>query len=281
MKTLYISDLDGTLLTSKACLSAHSTALLQQLSAEGALFSCATARSMASVSQILAQVRMPVPVVVMNGVCIYDMQTRQYLRCEAIAADTAMQVAELLEQMQVPAFLYTMEKGSLGCFHHRLDDPVMEAYRAARPQRFDRPFIQVDSLTQAVSQQTIYITMVDKEERIRRIRDAIAPLPGLQHAFYKDVYDRDSWYLELCGAGASKRQAVEYLRNAYGFEHVIGFGDNLNDLSLFAGCDESYAVANARQEVRAAATGVIGSNEQDAVPEWILWHYHQNQKQKG
>ena len=45
MKTLYISDLDGTLLTPDACLSERSTQLLQQLSAEGVLFSCATARS--------------------------------------------------------------------------------------------------------------------------------------------------------------------------------------------------------------------------------------------
>ena len=49
MKTLYISDLDGTLLTPDACLSERSTQLLQQLSAEGVLFSCATARSIVSV----------------------------------------------------------------------------------------------------------------------------------------------------------------------------------------------------------------------------------------
>lgn len=281
MKTLYITDLDGTLLTPDACLSERSTRLLQQLSAEGALFSCATARSIVSVRSILSRVRMPVPVVLMNGVCIYDTQRQEYLHYEPIGTDTALQVTQILEQMQVPAFLYTIEGQTLGCFHHRLDDPAMQAYQAARPQRFDRPFTQVDSLTQAVSDRTIYITMVDKEARIRQIRDAVAPLPGLQYAFYKDVYDRDSWYLELCGAGASKRQAVEYLRNACGFTHVIGFGDNLNDLSLFAGCDECYAVANAREEVKAAATGVIGSNLEDAVPAWILGHYHQNQNQKG
>lgn len=278
MKTLYISDLDGTLLTPDACLSERSTQLLQQLSAEGVFFSCATARSIVSVRSILSRVQMPMPVVLMNGVCIYDMHARQYLHYETIGVQTALQVTEILEQMQVPAFLYTIEGQELGCFHHRLDDPVMEAYRAARPQRFDRPFTQVDSLTQAVSDRTIYITMVDQKDRIQKIRDAVVHLPGLQYAFYKDVYDRDSWYLELCGAGASKRQAVDYLRHAYGFAHIIGFGDNLNDLSLFAGCDECYAVANARDEVKAAATGVIGSNLEDAVPEWILEHYYHNQK---
>ena len=52
MKTLYISDLDGTLLTPDACLSERSTQLLQQLSAEGVFFSCATARSIVSVRRV-------------------------------------------------------------------------------------------------------------------------------------------------------------------------------------------------------------------------------------
>ncbi len=185
MKTLYISDLDGTLLTPDACLSERSTQLLQQLSAEGVLFSCATARSIVSVRSILSRVQMPVPVVLMNGVCIYDMHVRQYLHYETIGVQTALQVTEILEQMQVPAFLYTIEGQELGCFHHRLDDPVMEAYRAARPQRFDRPFTQVDSLTQAVSDRTIYITWWIKKIGSRRFGMRLRTCPVCSMPFIR------------------------------------------------------------------------------------------------
>lgn len=41
---------------------------------------------------------------------------------------------------------------------------------------------------------------------------------------------------------------------------MVAFGDNLNDLPLFAAADESYAVSNAHERILAAATGVIGSN---------------------
>lgn len=43
------------------------------------------------------------------------------------------------------------------------------------------------------------------------------------------------------------------------------FGDNANDLPMFEVADECYAVANATAEVRARATEVIGSNDEDGV----------------
>lgn len=45
MKTLYLSDLDGTLLTPQACLSAFTAETVRRLLREGMAFSYATARS--------------------------------------------------------------------------------------------------------------------------------------------------------------------------------------------------------------------------------------------
>ena len=43
------------------------------------------------------------------------------------------------------------------------------------------------------------------------------------------------------------------------------FGDSLNDISMFEIADESFAVANARDELKKIATHIIGSNEEDSV----------------
>ena len=48
MNTLYISDLDGTLLTNDARLSEFSRAVLRELIADGLSFSVASARSVVS-----------------------------------------------------------------------------------------------------------------------------------------------------------------------------------------------------------------------------------------
>lgn len=54
-----------------------------------------------------------------------------------------------------------------------------------------------------------------------------------------------------------------------GAERLVVFGDNHNDLPMFEVADESYAVSNAVPAVLEAATGVIGSNDEDAVACWI------------
>jgi hydroxymethylpyrimidine pyrophosphatase-like HAD family hydrolase len=58
-------------------------------------------------------------------------------------------------------------------------------------------------------------------------------------------------------------------RQGIGAESVIAFGDMPNDLPLFAWAGTSCAVANAHPAVRAAATHVIGSNDDDGVAEYL------------
>ncbi len=50
MKTLYISDLDGTLLDKNAKLSPRSAQIISELIQKGLLFSVATARSQSCIS---------------------------------------------------------------------------------------------------------------------------------------------------------------------------------------------------------------------------------------
>ena len=59
------------------------------------------------------------------------------------------------------------------------------------------------------------------------------------------------------------------LKENYGFNKVVAFGDNLNDLPLFEASDEAYAVENAKEDVKKHATAVIGRNTEDAVAKYL------------
>lgn len=70
-------------------------------------------------------------------------------------------------------------------------------------------------------------------------------------------------------------------------EHSYTVIDGVDRLSWDAGrenegmknfriSDECYAVENAVEELKAIATGVIGSNEQDGVAKWLLEHFDRN-----
>ena len=52
-------------------------------------------------------------------------------------------------------------------------------------------------------------------------------------------------------------------------DRVIAFGDGKNDVDMFEIADESYAVSNAHEVLKAKATGIIGSNNEDGVAKWL------------
>ena len=59
------------------------------------------------------------------------------------------------------------------------------------------------------------------------------------------------------------------LKKMSGCDGIVVFGDSINDMSGFKIADECYAVANASDDLKEAATGVILSNDEDAVATWL------------
>ena len=64
-----------------------------------------------------------------------------------------------------------------------------------------------------------------------------------------------------------KSTAVEFIQQQLGIspEETCTFGDNLNDIAMLQKAGRSYAVANARAEVQAAAREVCPSYSEDGV----------------
>ena len=72
-KTLYISDLDGTLLNSRAEVSEKSKAIISRLITEkNILFSVATARTPATVVRMLDGIENRLPYIVMTGAAMWN-----------------------------------------------------------------------------------------------------------------------------------------------------------------------------------------------------------------
>jgi hypothetical protein len=77
--------------------------------------------------------------------------------------------------------------------------------------------------------------------------------------------------VEASALGVSKASVVAEIAELHGIGpgSVIAFGDMPNDLPLLAWAGTSCAVANAHPEVLAAATHVIGSNDEDGVAAYL------------
>ncbi|HBO12326.1 MAG TPA: haloacid dehalogenase, partial [Halieaceae bacterium] len=113
------------------------------------------------------------------------------------------------------------------------------------------------------------VSALGPERGIRAVVDAVADEPGLVAYMGTAIEDRDLCWVDIHHHAGTKGDAVSCLKQELGLERVICFGDSDNDLSMFAAADEAYAPSNAKPEVLAAASAVIGHHDEDGIARFL------------
>lgn len=272
---LYISDLDGTLLTPDAALTEYSRAVLNQLIDAGVGFSVATARSPSSVQHLLQGVNLSIPIVLMNGACLFDVKKNRIIKAEGMTQAAWRTLFTTLQKHAVEGFVYTIDHNRVSTWYEKLTSAEALQFVTEREQLFGSQFTRVDHYATALTDRTIVnFTATAAREHLDPLCRELTRT-GLFHIeYYRDVYYPQQNFLEVSAVSASKYHAVQRLRQLYGFDKVIGFGDNLNDLPLFQASDVRLAVGNAQPQVKARADSIIGQNTEDGVAHWLQQHVH-------
>ncbi len=269
MKTLYISDLDGTLLNNNAEITDNSKKLLNEFLSFGNFFSVATARTGATVIQMLEGVNVNVPVILMNGVASYDIEKGKYVKVHSFSDKAKREFLSAVCAYGSPGFLYCIDDNDLSTFYENTNSPNAEIFINEREKKFGKKFTKVESYMDCIGHSVVYYSYSDTYEKLKPLYEKTKSIEGIRAEFYRDTYHPDFWYFEVCSENASKYNAVLWLKEKYNFDKVVAFGDNLNDIPLFEAADESYAVENAKEDVKKYATAVIGKNTEDAVAQFL------------
>ena len=257
MISLVATDLDGTIVRGDGTISARTVAAFARVEAVGARFVLVTGRPPRVMRAVAAAFGHRGTAICANGALAYDMHR------------------DVIEEL------------------HLIPGPVLAA--AAQSLRAAVPGIGIaveypdgygaDSLYQAVNWDlNASIPRVDDATLFRRpgskllgrhfgygcddlLALAVPALDGLVSV----THSNSKGLVEAGPLGVSKASAVAELaaRHAIGARDVIAFGDMPNDLPLMAWAGTSCAVANAHPAVLAAATHVIGSNEDDGVAAYL------------
>ncbi len=273
MKTLYISDLDGTLLNSQGILSKKSADTLNLLLDKGMMFTVATARTSATVLDIFSGVKLNLPLILMNGVVIFDTLNDKNIICHSIDKDSADEILSFFNKKNKAPMLYFQKDGYLEIHYSDLNNEYQSEYVGNRNELSKKVFVYKKELSVQNSDNLIYIVTLDKPEQIRDIRDSIVKSDKVTCAFYSDNYT-DCNFLECMNKKASKATATLELKKLLGVDRIVAFGDNLNDIPMFEIADECYAVSNSCDELKSKATGIIDSNDEDSVAEFLLECYN-------
>ena len=200
---------------------------------------------------------------------------KEYINVERMDRQAVEELIRVIHENNLSGFLYSIHENQLSTYYENTDSPHAEEFIKERKEGFGKVFTKVHSFTDCPHNNIVYYSIADTKENLEKAFEKIQRIEGLRSEFYRDTYHEGFWYLEVCSEKASKRHSAEILRRYGNFETVLGFGDNLNDLSLFEACDRSYAVMNAKDEVKEKAFEVIQSTNRRVVKYWRFNYFKQ------
>ncbi len=276
MRTLYVSDLDGTLLGPDRKVSKESVRLLNESIAEGALFSVATARTPATVGPLLKDVECTLPLIVMTGAAIWDRSANRYVHASFHKEATARKLVDLYRRHQLSTFVYVLGDDNVIHIYHlgemsQLERVFMEERLATPYKQFHVDEKGCSDMPDNLDKVLLFYSMRPTEE-VRRVYEEIKKSDELRAVFYHDMYGDEVALMEVFGPDASKANAVKILADMAEADRIVAYGDNVNDLPILGVADDAVAVENAVEEVKSIAGRIIGPNSEDSVAKDIKSH---------
>lgn len=271
-KTLFVSDLDGTLLNNNAQISEFTKQTLNSLISSGLMFTVASARSIISAGDILKGVNWNLNGIFMNGVLLCDIMTRKTADFCTINESDVIKMISVFNKHNRPPSVFTFNGDYIngaydtsisvraGAIKHNADKDFFEA----RKNKYNEFLITDEYITQ----NAIYVNGLDDYDTMKSICDEVKKLDSVACELYEDIYSK-KWLLECHSKNGTKATRAKQLKDRYNADKLVAFGDNFNDIELLKSADFAVVVDNAPDEVKKYADIIIDSNINDGVAKYL------------
>lgn len=265
---LIVFDLDGTLLNRSSAISDYTRDTLRLLRDRGIAYTVATGRTLHATRDLIADHGFELPQIYKNGVITWNPAHRAYSDRHLLTQDELRHVMEAFISRDVTPFLFTLEPGDRHAVYHsplfsEAEQKLVDLFRKDR----GLPVLPLAELPAAAD--ITNISALGPREAIESVTDLVAGEPGLVAYMGVAIEDAQLCWVDIHHSAGSKGDAVSRLKEELAMRRVICFGDSDNDLSMFACADEAYAPANAKDEVKAAATAIIGHHDEDGIARFL------------
>ncbi|WP_051411334.1 HAD hydrolase family protein [Ruminococcus flavefaciens] len=221
-KTIYLSDLDGTLLNSEQKTSDFTNNVINKLVNDGMIFSYATARSWNTASKVTNGISVALPAIVYNGAFIIDTLSGERL----ISNYFDEKVNELIEELtecDIQPTVYSVQSGDekFSYIPDKITKGMTDFVESRREDSRNNPVV---SETELFIGDIFYITCIDETEKLQPFYDKYKEM--YHCVFQRDIYSDEQW-LEIMPFKASKSRAALQLKEYLGCEWLVVFGDAL------------------------------------------------------
>ena len=271
-KTLYVTDLDGTLLNTKDRINPESIRIINELVAKGMLFTYATARSLVSASVVTEGLTTDIPVIAYNGAFIIHPRTGEIISSLFFTKEEAEFIRRNLEENNISPLVYSyVENVEKVSWNTKRENEGISRYLSNR--KGDKRLRVLANEEGLYDGETFYYTCIGEKEELMPIYNIFSRDDRFKCTIQQELY-RPEYWCEIMPRKATKAEAIKALKELWQCDRVVSFGDAINDIPMFEISDECYAVENAVPELKVLATGIVGSNDDDGVAKWLAENFH-------
>ena len=239
-------DLDGTLLRSDGSVSDRTVRTLQAARDKGVVVAIATGR--------MYQTARPYGERLGLGGLIETLESKKILFQQVIPREWAQELADLARRRGWQLQTY-------------IDDVL----RAARDDEWIRDYERITHSKACICGDDFYHVQGDCNKLLSRggHDDLVARKALIEKTFpgrFNVLFSAPT-FLEIMPQGVDKGEGIRRLGELYGIgtDEIMALGDSQNDLDMLKAAGFPVAMANAAEEVKAAAAYVTASNDDDGV----------------
>ena len=225
---LFISGLDDTLLDSGYHLNDYCKVELNRMIEEGLNFTLSTMRPPASIIEPMADIKLKLPVIAMNGGVLYDTKNKRYLEKIEIEKNDVVKIAELLEWNQILYFANVVVDDTLLIYYNRRQNLDFDDVQTGFINDLRKsPYRNYINRPLPVGETVVYFMMFYPAKRIEEINNLLQQ-EQLDKSFKILSYPSKDYpgysYIKIFNKYASKENMIELLKRRVKPEKVITFG---------------------------------------------------------
>ena len=245
--TLFISGLDGLLLNEKEMLTPFSKVELNRMIDDGMKFTISTMRTPASIVEPMSEVRLPLPVIAMNGAVLYDTLQHSYIKAYVISRETSQNIARLIKTSDLNFYCNVIIDDMLVIYYQDTEDEVnkrlVDKLRSSPYRNYVKRPLPED-------EEVVYFMILDRKEKIHTFYSKLIE-SGLTEKLRVVTYPSTDYegysYIKIYNKNATKENMILYLKEFVSIEEVVTFGTVKNQYDVYIDTDDANKVV---REVR-------------------------------
>ena len=233
-ETLYVSGIDSVLIPDDRSAYAFNKVELNRIIESGVKFTISTIHTPDEVKSLMKDVSLKLPIIVMDGAALYDLNEKEYLETEFLQTDICEAAEKIIANTGMHCFVNVLYDTTLLTFYGDLrnsaEKDMYEAHKHSSYRNYTRSTFRRHDFTERV----LYIIVLDEDDKVyaleERLNDELGSAARItvtdsEYGGYK--------YLRVFSPKALKEYMLLKLKIHTGCEKVVTIGSIKGKYDLY------------------------------------------------